>query len=65
MWVLWYFPMRRWDMAPDSTLEIPRCCRYGDQPLLYLTPGDRVVLPVWCGCNFMRIFHTRKSLQVV
>ena len=30
-WVLWYFPMRRWDMAPGSALEIPRCCRYGDQ----------------------------------
>jgi hypothetical protein len=30
-WVLWYFPMRPWDMAPGLALEIPRCCRYGDQ----------------------------------
>jgi hypothetical protein len=30
-WVLWYFPMRPWDMAPGLALEIPRCCGYGDQ----------------------------------
>src|SRR5260370_19772682 len=46
MSVLWYFPLHRWGMAPGSALEIPRCCRYGDQPPLYLTLGDRYRVPL-------------------
>ena len=46
MSVLWYFPSHRWGMAPGSALEIPRCCRYGDQPPLYLTLGDRYRVPL-------------------